>query len=106
MTADATVTSALKTTLTTSALIVPEQSVNEGVLIKSTSVIWVEIVRQLAADWELAYRLTARQWEELVAGAFKKAGYDGVILTPRSGDYGRDVIAVGHGMGCVKIMDV
>src|ERR1700674_1689501 len=30
----------------------------------------------------------AERWEEIVAGAFKKAGYDEVTLTPRSGDHG------------------
>jgi restriction system protein len=104
LTADASVISPLKPTLATSALIIPEQRVNEGVLIKSTSVIWLEIIDQWAMDWGLAYKLTATQWEELVAGAFKKAGYDEVILTPRSGDYGRDVIAVKYGVGCVKII--
>jgi restriction system protein len=40
----------------------------------------------------------------MIAGAFKRAGYDDVILTPRSGDHGRDVIATRHGIGCVKIL--
>jgi restriction system protein len=40
--------------------------------------------------------------EEIVAGAFKRARYDEVTLPPRSGDFGRDVIAVKHGVGCVK----
>lgn len=43
-------------------------------------------------------------WEEIIAGAFKKEGYDEVILTPRSGDDGRDVIAIRKGIGTVKIL--
>jgi restriction system protein len=27
-----------------------------------------------------------------------------VVLTPRSGDYGRDIIAIRHGIGCIKII--
>jgi restriction system protein len=27
-----------------------------------------------------------------------------VTLTPRSGDHGRDVIAIKHGVGCIKII--
>jgi restriction system protein len=38
------------------------------------------------------------------AGAFHEAGYDEVVLTPRSGDFGRDVIAFKHGVGCIKII--
>jgi len=58
----------------------------------------------LRSDWTIAYQLSPYKWEEIVAGAFKKAGYDDVILTPRSGDLGRDVIAVKSGIGCIKII--
>lgn len=34
-----------------------------------------------------------------------REGYDEVVLTPRSGDYGRDVIAVKKGFGCVRLLD-
>jgi restriction system protein len=90
--------------LTVSSLIIPERRVHEGILIRSTSDLWAEIVRTLGSDWSAAFLLTAVQWEELIAGAFKKAGYDDVTLTPRSGDHGRDVIAIRHGIGCVKII--
>src|SRR5262249_58606614 len=43
------------------------------------------------------------KWEEIVAGAFNKAQYE-VTLTPRSGDHGRDVIAIKRGVGCIKII--
>jgi restriction system protein len=45
-----------------------------------------------------ASQLTPEAWEELIAGAFKKDGYDEAILTPRSGDHGRDVIAIRRGL--------
>lgn len=85
-------------------LIIPERPTEHGVLLKSTSNIWTEIVSQLGSDWSVAYQLDDRAWEELVAGAFSKAGYDEVVLTPRSNDHGRDVIATRHGVGCVKIL--
>jgi restriction system protein len=90
--------------LTVSSFIIPERAVHEGVLIRSTSDLWTEIVQKLGSDWSQAFHLKPEQWEELIAGAFKKAGYDDVTLTPRSGDHGRDVIAVKHGVGCVKII--
>jgi restriction system protein len=31
-------------------------------------------------------------------------GYHEVTLTPRSGDLGRDVIAIKHGVGCMKVL--
>jgi restriction system protein len=91
-------------TLTVYSLIIPERRVREGILIRSTSDLWHEFVRRMGSDWSVAYQLTSEQMEELVAGAFKKAGYDDVTLTPRSGDHGRDVIAIKYGVGCVKII--
>jgi restriction system protein len=46
-----------------------------------------------------------RKFEELVAAAYHQAGYDEVILTPRSNDGGRDVIATKHGVGSIRIYD-
>jgi restriction system protein len=84
-------------------IIIPEQRVAEGILLRSTSFVWQEIAERLGADWTVAYQLSSENWEEIVAGAFKKAGYS-VVLTPRSGDHGRDVIATRAGVGCVKII--
>lgn len=90
-------------TLVVQGLIIPEKKVAEGILIKSTSAIWLEIARRLGTDWALASQLTPTQWEEMVAGAYERAGYQ-VILTPRSGDQGRDVIATSAGIGSIKIL--
>ena len=61
--------------------------------------------RQATKD-QLVPRLpdSAEKWEEMIAGAYSRAGFDEVILTPRSGDYGRDVIAIRKGIGCIKII--
>jgi HJR/Mrr/RecB family endonuclease len=42
---------------------------------------------------EFAFKMPWERLEELVAGAYKRAGFEEVTLTPRSGDHGRDVIA-------------
>jgi restriction system protein len=90
--------------LTISGLIVPEGNTRQGTLVLSTSAVWAEIATRLSFNWDDAFRLSSDQWEELIAGAFKKAGYDEVTLTPRSGDHGRDVIAIKKGIGCIKIL--
>jgi restriction system protein len=90
--------------LTVSSVIIPAGKTQSGLLVKSTSAVWDELVKELGADWTVAYTIPLERWEEIVAGAFKKAGYDEVEITPRSGDYGRDVIAIKHGVGCVKIL--
>ena len=59
---------------------------------------WFEIVKLLKADPSLAFQIPPRKWEEIIAGAYKKAGFEEVTLTPRSGDHGRDIIAVKQGL--------
>jgi restriction system protein len=85
--------------------IVPERRKAEGLLVRSASAIWTDITRLLGSNWSIAYELPSEKWEELIAGAFKRVAYDEVTLTPRSGDHGRDVIAIKHGVGCIKIID-
>ena len=51
------------------------------------------------------YQLSPRELEELIAASYDRAGFDEVILTPRSGDHGRDVIATKKGMFSVRIFD-
>lgn len=46
-----------------------------------------------------------RKWEEIIAGAYRQAGFDEVILTPRSADRGCDVIATKYGVGSIRIFD-
>jgi restriction system protein len=87
-----------------STLIIPEKKVREGLLIASTSIAWKGIVAGLSRDWSKALELSSDQWEELIAGAYHRAGYSEVILTPRTGDHGRDVIAIQKGIGSIKII--
>ena len=77
--------------------------VEGGVLIRANRHAWNELIARFSANWELAYQVPAEKWEEIIAAAFDAAGYDRVILTPRSRDHGRDVIAEKHGFGAVKI---
>ena len=77
----------------------------EGQLIVTLEPAWLAIQEALRRDADLLRNLTWRQWEELIAASYDKAGYDEVILTPRSGDDGRDVIAVRKGWGSVRILD-
>lgn len=93
-----------KASITLSSVIIPERNVTEGILVKSASIVWARIVEELEADWTKAHQIPSQVWEEIVAGAFKKAGFEDVILTPGSGDFGRDVIACSRGVGCIKII--
>src|SRR5262249_35486802 len=77
----------------------------EGQLIEAVAFPWFDIIDRLKNDSTLAYQIAPRTWEEIVAGAYKKAGFDEVTLTPSSGDFGRDVIAMKHGIGSVRVID-
>lgn len=88
-----------------SGVIVPERKSSEGTLVKSYSLMWLSIINTLQNDWTEAFKIPAYRWEEIMAGAFSRAGFDEVVLTPRSRDFGRDVIAIKHGVGSIKIIN-
>ena len=77
----------------------------EGRLVRAVAVPWFEILRIIKSDPIAAYQIDPRKWEEIIAGAYSQAGFDEVILTPRSGDKGRDVIATKFGVGSIRIFD-
>jgi restriction system protein len=91
--------------LAISGLIIPARKEAEGLLIASVSDVWEAIVRELGDNWKLAFEIQPEKWEEIIAGAYTAAGFDHVILTPRSNDHGRDVIASKSGIGSVRILD-
>jgi len=86
-------------------LIVPGNKTNEGQLIEAVTLPWFEILEAIRKDPRLMHEIAARKWEEIIAGAYKRANFDEVILTPRSGDLGRDVIAIKRGIGTVRVID-
>ena len=93
------------TTLIVQAVVETYGQTSEGSLIKAVVLPWRTIIQKLEKDWSMAFQISPRTWEEMIAAAFDQDGYDQVTLTPRSGDHGRDVIAVKHGIGCIRIVD-
>ena len=94
-----------KASLLVQAVIIPGGSTSEGQLVEAVAVPWFDIIELLDADPALAFQIDPRKWEEIIAGAYRKAGFDDVTLTPRSGDLGRDVIAVKRALGTVRVID-
>jgi restriction system protein len=93
------------TQLLLQAVIVRGARTSEGSLIEAVTIPWFDIVALLNRDPNAAFQIPPDKWEEIIAGAYKRAGFDQVTLTPRSGDHGRDVIAVKQGLGSVRIID-
>ncbi len=77
---------------------------DEGQIISGVSVPWFEIISQLETDPDFLFVVPWRKLEEIIAGAYERYGWQ-VILTPRSGDHGRDVIATRHGVCSIRIVD-
>jgi restriction system protein len=76
----------------------------EGHIIQAVTIPWFEYVTAIQRDPSLMHRLGPRLWEGMLAAAYKAAGY-GVILTPRSGDKGVDVIATLDDVVSIRIVD-
>jgi restriction system protein len=92
-------------TLLLQTVIVPGARTDEGRLIEAVALPWFDIIAFLKTDPSIAFQLPWEKWEEIIAGAYKRAGFDEVFLTRCSGDYGRDVIAVKNGLGQVRVID-
>lgn len=86
-------------------IIVPGGNTPEGRLVEAVAPAWLEIIELLTRRPGAAYEISPRKWEELIAGAYTRAGFEEVTLTPWSGDHGRDVIAVKRGLGQVRVID-
>jgi restriction system protein len=83
----------------------PGAQTNEGTLIEAVALPWFDIIAFLKTDPSIAFQIPWEKWEEIIAGAYKNAGFEEVTLTPRSGDYGRDVIAVKKGICSIRVID-
>ncbi len=81
------------------------ESTDEGEIIKAVTLPWFEIVRMVVRDPSKVHEISPRLWEEIIAGAYERAGFEEVVLTPRSGDFGRDVIATKRALGTIRIID-
>jgi restriction system protein len=92
--------------LLSQAVIIPYKKTEEGELIKSATFPLLAIIQRIIDDPSLMYEVDPRKWEEIIAATYAESGlFDEVTLTPRSGDRGRDVIAVKSGFGSVRLIE-
>jgi restriction system protein len=91
--------------LTIKAILDYGENVDDGRLVRAVAVPWFEFMKMIARDPSSIYGVDWRKWEEIIAGAYTRAGFDDVVLTHRSGDGGRDVIASKRGFGSIRIFD-
>jgi restriction system protein len=94
-----------KAQLLLQAVIRAGERTDEGKLIEAVTLPWFDIIALLEKDPNAAFEIAPEKWEEIIAGAYKHAGFDEVTLAPRSGDRGKDVIAVKKALCTVRIID-
>jgi restriction system protein len=89
------------------AMVTQVKPVEDGIRIGKPTIPWFEIRRQLSQDPEFRFWFAdyPRRFEEFIAGMYQMDGCDEVVLTPRSGDHGRDVIATRYGSHNVRVLD-
>jgi len=78
---------------------------DDGQLVKAVAAPWFDIMEMIKEDPESIYKIDCWDWEEIIAGAYKRQGFDEVILTPRSGDKGRDIVATRNDGCSIRIFD-
>jgi len=80
--------------------------VHSGTIVKSVALPWIEIYKELEFNPDFLQQFVGhpRKLEEFIAGAYEKAGFN-VILTPRSADGGRDLIASKIGFGSIRLIE-
>jgi len=91
--------------LTLKAILEFGNRTDDGRLVQCVTVPWFEILRLIEKDPSAVYAIDPFKWEEIIAGAYVEAGFDEVVLTPRSGDKGRDIVATKKGVGSIRIFD-
>jgi restriction system protein len=91
--------------VTLKALLSLADATKEGALVMAVALPWYGILEHIRKDPQAVLEIDPRKWEEIIAGAYSKAGFEEVILTPRSGDKGRDVVATKKGVGSIRIFD-
>lgn len=82
-------------------------STQHGSLVASVRIAWYEIFEEIERCPEFIYQFAKypRRLEEFIAGAYERAGWQIVELTPRSGDGGRDIIVSRTGFGALRFLE-
>ena len=79
---------------------------SEGQIIQAVTIPWLLIFQELDRDPRFLFEFAQypRKFEEFIAGAYEEDGWQ-VVLTPQSGDLGRDVIARKPDVMAIRVLD-
>ena len=69
------------------------EEVRDGQVIKADKEEFTRFIQHLSIDYEILLRMSPRDFERAIAAVYSRTGrFDRVILTPASGDEGRDIV--------------
>jgi len=79
----------------------------DGVIIRAVTPPWLQIVREIHRNPSFLFEFVnePHKFEDFIAAAYRADGWDKVIITPRSGDLGRDVIASRQDPTPIRLLD-
>jgi restriction system protein len=86
------------------AVVTLGEKTSEGHVIEAVAIPWLAFLDHLKRNPGAIHAIDWRKVEEVIAAGYADSGYS-VILTPRSGDKGRDVIATKYDGVSVRILD-
>ena len=80
-------------------------TISDAELVTFIEPAWSAIRGALIDDPSCRFSIPPSKWEELIAASYESAGFDAVVLTPRIGGRGRDIVATRTGFAQVCIVD-
>jgi restriction system protein len=92
--------------LVSQTVITPYGKTDEGQLIRAVMIPLRAIIQKIMKDPSRMYEIDPRKWEEIIVASYEASGlFDEVTLTPRSGDHGKDLIAVKKGLMALRVVE-
>src|SRR5215212_11454036 len=96
---------ALQNTMIMQGLLTPASPAVRAIAIQAISVPWLEIVEIIHQDPRSVYMASPEKWEDIIAAAFTKAGFEQVRLALRPNSRDKDVIASKKSLGTIRIVE-
>lgn len=83
------------------------EKTTDGNIIEAVALPWLAILAEIEKNPDFLHQFAkhSRKFEEFLAATYSRAGWPEVVLTPRTNDRGRDVIATKPGFGSIRILD-
>lgn len=96
---------ALENTIIVQALLRPESEALKSRNIQALAIPWLDILELIYRDPRSVYARPPDKWEEFIASAFTKSGFEEVTLSQRSHSHDKEVMARKKNLGTICVID-